>query len=327
MRRRDFVARIGTAAFAWPFAARAQRATIPFIGFLTSGSPNERRNLVDAFREGLKEGGFTDGKNVGIEYRWAEGRYERLPELARDLVDRNVAVIVTSGSPAATLAAKSATSTIPIVFNGGWDPVKAGVVASLSRPGGNVTGVNNLGASLDGKRVELLHDLLPTATRIAYLMNPNGFDQNFLIQQAQVAAVKTGLKLQVLEATREAEFDAAFMAAKQNKANALVVSAESIFIIGRERVVALAEQHALPTCYPLREFVVAGGLISYGPDRHESYQLAGAYAARILRGAKAADLPVAQATKIEITLNRRAAKKLGVTISRDVFARVDEVIE
>jgi putative ABC transport system substrate-binding protein len=306
-------------------AVAAQRIMVPSVGFLTSGSPNERRNLVDAFLAGLKDGGYVDGKDVVIEYRWAEGRYDRLPRLASELVERKVGVMVTSGAMAATLAAKSATSTIPIVFTGGWDPVKLGVVASLSRPGGNVTGVANLGRSLDGKRVELLRDLVPAATRMAYLVNPKAPDAQSLIKQVQMAGAATGTKIQVLEASSDAELDVAFTAVKQSRA--LVVSNESIFITRRDRVVALAAQHALPACYPFREFVLAGGLMSYGPDRRESYRQAGVYAARILKGAKPADLPVVQATKIEITFNPATAKKLGLVISRDFFARVDEVIQ
>ena len=330
MKRRQFIVQIGGAALAWPFAVAAQRPEMPFIGFLSIGSPNERAHLVEGFRKGLKEGGYVDGKDVAIEYRWAEVRPERLPGLAAELVNRKVAVIVASGGVAPTRAAKSATSTIPIVFTGGQDPVRFGLVASLGRPGGNVTGVTNLSGSLNAKRLEMLRDLLPGIVRIAYLVNPMSFNSevtNSWIQEIKAAATATGREIQFLNASNEREIDAAFAAIKQGRARALLVPADSFFLNRREQIVALAARHAIPASYPYREFAEAGGLISYGPDLVDSYREAGVYVARILKGAKPADLPVIQASKLKLVVNLKTAKKLGIPVSRDFLARVDEVIE
>jgi putative ABC transport system substrate-binding protein len=326
MRRREFVARLAGATLAWPLAARAQR-TIPFVGFLNSGSPNERAHLVEAFRQGLKDGGYVDGKDVAIEYRWAEGRLDRLPSLATELVKRKVAVIIATGGNAPALAAQAATSDIPIVFTGGGDPVKLGLVKALSRPGGNVTGVANIASSLTAKRLQILHDLLPNVRTVCFLVNPEAPEAAASMKEAEAAAEASTMKLRFLFARNESEIDAAFATMKQHQVNALVVMATQPFNTRREQVVALAAKHAIPASYAFREFALAGGLLSYGPDLADGYRLAGAYAARILKGAKPADMPVIQATKIELIVNLKTAKKLGLAISRDFLARVDEVIQ
>lgn len=327
MRRREFVARFGGLALACPFVARAQRQTIPFIGFLNSGSPNERAHLVEAFRQGLKEGGYIDGKDVAIDHRWAEGSYERLPGLARDLVDRKVTVIVATGGNLPALVAKSATSTIPIVFTGGGDPVKLGLVASLSRPGGNVTGVANISESLQAKRLQIFRELVPGAARIAYLVNPKAVSARPSVKEVEAAAEATATKIEVLQASSEGEIEAAFTAIKQSRANALLVAADAFFVTRRDQIVALAARHGIPTCYGFREYPVAGGLMSYGPDLAEGYRQAGVYAARILKGAKPADMPVIQLSKFELIINLNTARKLGLAVSRDFLARADEVIQ
>jgi putative ABC transport system substrate-binding protein len=325
MKRRRFVA-LAAAAIACPRAALAQRATLPFIGFLNVGGPNERMHLVEAFRRGLKEGGYVDGKDVAIEYRWAEGRYERLPAFAKELVDRQVKVLVATGGPAPALAAKAATVTIPIVFTGGGDPVELGLVQSHSRPGGNLTGIYNVATSLDAKRFEILRDLLPTGARIAYLINPAG--PNAKHSHKVYAALNAPRKqLDIINASTEMEIDAAFATAKKTGVGGLLVGNDAVFLTRREQIVALADRHGLPAIYPFREFIRAGGLISYGADLRDIYRQAGLYAARVLKGAKPAELPVVQASKFEMLLNLKAARKIGLTISRDFLARVDEVIE
>jgi putative ABC transport system substrate-binding protein len=321
--------RLALTAFivACSLSALAQRGAIPFIGFLNSGSPNERAHLVDAFRRGLKEGGYVDGKDIAIEYRWAEGSYERLPGLARELVERKVAVIVATGGNMPALAAKSATSTIPIVFTGGVDPVKLGLVASLSRPGGNVTGVANISASLQAKRLQLLREIVPGAAKIVYLVNPKGAAANTFVKEIEAAAESMGAKIEVLSASSESEIDAGFAAMKKIRANALLVAADPFFLSRRDQIAALAVRHRIPACYSFREYTAAGGLMSYGADIADGYRQAGVYATRILKGAKPADLPVIQLTKFELIVNLKTAKKLGLHISRDFLARVDEVIQ
>lgn len=325
MRRRDFLACAATAA-AWPASALAQRTPLPFIGFLSSGGPNERMHLVAAFRQGLKEAGYVDGKDIAIEYRWAEGRYDRLPELAKELALRQVAVIVATGGPAPALAAKAATTTIPIVFTGGVDPVQLGLVKSLSRPGGNATGIYNVAAALAPKRFEILRDLLPSAAKIAYLLNPQSPNPQH-VKEVQAIASASRVDLEILKATNEEEIEAAFATAKKAGAGALVVHTDAVFVTRRDKVVALAARHAMPAIYPFREFALAGGLISYGADLRDIYRQAGIYAGRILKGAKPAELPVLQASKFEMLLNLKTARKLGLNVSRDFLARVDEVIE
>ena len=327
LRRREFVAWLGGAAVVCPFAALAQRPAVPFIGFLNSGSPGERAHLVEAFRQGLKEGGYVDGQDAAIEYRWAEGQIDRLPGLAIELVKRKVAIIVATGGIAPGLAAKSATSTIPIVFTGAEDPVKLGLVASLNRPGGNVTGITNIASSLEAKRLQLLRDLVPAAARVVYLVNPKNPAAKELVREIHAAAGASATEIQVLSASVEDEIDAAFVAIKQSRAGALLVAADPLFVTRRNRIIALAAQHAIPASYSFREFADAGGLMSYGPNIADGYRLAGVYAARILKGAKPADLPVLQPTRFELVFNLKAAKKLGLAVPRDFLVRVDEVIE
>src|SRR3954463_12541647 len=326
MRRRQFLAQFGSLTLAWPLAARAQRA-IPFIGFLNSGSPNERAHLIEAFRAGLKEGGYVDGKNIAIEYRWAEGRAELLPKLAAELVNRNVAVIVASGSLAPAMAAKSATKTIPIIFTGAEDPVKLGLVASLSHPRGNVTGVTGASSALHRKRLEILRDLLPRASKFVYLGNPDNPEAKASAYDVLAAAEAMRADVSIVNARSEGEIDSVFAALNQMHADALLVTTDPFFTTRRAQIVALADRYSIPTSYSFREFPVAGGLLSYGPNIGDVYRQAGVYTARVLNGAKPADLPVVQTTKIELVLNLKTAKKLGLSISRDFLARVDEVIQ
>ncbi len=325
MRRRDFIKGIFGAAAAWPLAARAQQP-IPVIGFLNGSSPDSYAPMVAAFRQGLKETGYVEGQNVAIEYRWAEGHFDRLPALAADLVRRQVSVIAATSTPA-NLIAKKATSTIPIVFTTGDDPVQLGLVASLARPGGNVTGVTQLSVEILPKRIELAHELVPTATAVALLVNPTDPTSGFELRDAQTAAHTLGLQLHVLRASTEAELVDAFSAAVQMRAGVLVV-ANSVFYNGHiEQMAALANHQMLPAIYTYRRFVAAGGLISYGPELTDSYRLAGGYAGRILKGDKPADLPVQEATKVELFINLKTAKALGLTVPLPLLGRADEVIE
>jgi len=326
MRRREFLAQVGTVALAWPFAAHAQR-TIPFIGFLNSGSPNERAHLVAAFRQGLKEHGYVDGNNLAIEYRWAEGRPDLLPKLASELVERKVAVIVATGSLAPALAAKSATKTIPIVFSGPEDPVKLGLVSSLSHPGGNITGVTGGGSALHRKRMETLRDLIPGVAKIAYLQNPNNPDAKSAAYDVLAAAAAMRTHVEIVSASAASELDIAFAAISQIGADALLVAIDPFFTTRREQIVALAARYRVPASYSFREFSLAGGLMSYGPDIADLYRQAGVYTARVLNGAKPRDLPVMQSTKIELVVNLKTAKQLGLAFPRDFLARVDEVIQ
>ena len=325
MKRREFIA-LGAGALVSPLAARAQRA-IPFIGFLNSGSPNERAHLVDAFRAGLKEGGYIDGKNLAIEYRWAEGKSDLLPKLASELVERKVAVIVATGSLAPAMAAKSATKTIPIIFTGAEDPVKLGLVASLSHPRGNVTGITGISAALHRKRLEILRDLLPRASKFVYLGNPDNPDAKASAYDVLAGAEAMRADVSIMNARSDAEIESVFAALNQMHADALLVATDPFFTTRREQIVALAERYRIPASYAFREFPMAGGLMSYGPNIGDIYRQAGVYAARVLNGAKPADLPVLQATKIELVVNLKTAKKLGLSIPREFLARVDEVIQ
>jgi putative ABC transport system substrate-binding protein len=327
MRRRKFVALLGGAMAAWPLAARAQQKAMPVIGVLGTGSPSASSGPMDAFRQGLSEAGYVEGQNLAIEYRWAEGNYDRLPALAADLVGRKVDLIMASSPPSA-LAAKSATSTIPIVFRGGGDPVGGGLVASLARPGGNLTGVSFIPNELTAKRLELLSELVPQAGVIALLVNPtNAANTERVIRDVQEAARTKGLQLHVLKASSESEIDTAFASLVQLHAGALVVGADPFLSGRREQLVALASRHAVPAIYAWREFAASGGLISYGASLTAAYRLVGTYAGKVLKGAKPADLPVQQPTTFELVINRKAAKALGLEVPPALVARADEVIE
>src|SRR5262245_19747863 len=324
-RRREFIALLG-GAVGWPLAARAQQPTTPVIGFLSSGgqhSDDVRR--LTPFRQGLNETGYTEGRNVTIEYRGAENRIDRLPELASDLARRQVSVIAAAGSPASALAAKSATKTIPIVFTNAADPVRIGLVASLNRPGGNVTGVTELGAG--AKRLGLLRELVPSATSIAVLVNPTRPGVDAQSAQAQEAARALGLPLHILTASSERDFDAIFLNLVQLRAGALVISADALFNDRSDQIVALARRHSVPTIYEWRQTVEAGGLISYGTSRQDAYRQSAILVGRILKGEKPADLPVLQPTKFELVINMKTAKALGLTVPPGILAIADEVIE
>jgi putative ABC transport system substrate-binding protein len=326
MRRRTFVAILGGAIATWPLAARAQRKAMPVIGVLNTTSPRPSAPLMDAFRQGLSEAGYVEGQNVAIEYRWAEGNYDRLPALAADLAGRKVDLIMASSPPAA-LAAKSATSTIPIVFRSGADPVGDGLVASLARPGGNLTGVSFVADELTAKRLELLSELVPRARVIALLMNPNNATAGRVIRDMQEAAHTNGLQLHVLKAGSESELDGAFASLVQLHVDALVVGADPFLSSRREQIVALAAHHAVPAIYAWREFADSGGLISYGASLTSAFRLVGTYAAKVLKGARPADLPVQQPTTFELVINRKSARVLGLEVPPALVARADEVIE
>jgi putative ABC transport system substrate-binding protein len=325
MTRRQFIALLG-AATAWPLAARAQQPAMPVIGFLGSRASGDDPHLLAAFRRGLKEAGYIEGQNVAIEYRFAENQYDRLPGLAADLVRRQVAVIAANG-PAAQMA-KAATATIPIVFTAGFDPVEVGLVASLNHPGANITGVSILDVELGPKRLELLHELVPTATSFAVLVNPSDPARAETIARDLQAAARTlGLQLHVLHASTDRDFDTVFASLVQLRAGGLVIGGEPFFNSRSEQLGALTMRHAVPTIYQFRAFAAAGGLVSYGGSLTDAYRLAGGYSGRILKGEKPADLPVQQATKFELIINLKTVKALGLTVPLDLVGRADEVIE
>jgi len=328
MKRRAFITLLGGAAAAWPLAARAQQRTMPVIGFLHGASPGPYARFLIGFHQGLKEAGYTEGANVAVEYRWAEERYDRLPALAADLVDRHVTVIAAAGSTPAALAAKAATTTIPIVFLVGGDPVASGLVTSLARPGGNLTGVTNLTAEVGPKRLEMLHAVIPTAITIALLVNPKSPDLSEpQVQELQVAARRLGLQLHVLNASTDREIDAAFATMVQLRAGGLVIGADALFSSRAEQLAALALRHRVPAIFQYPEFTAAGGLMSYGSNLRDLLRLGGHYTGRILKGEKPADLPVQQAIKAELIINLKTAKALGLTVPESLLARADEVIE
>jgi putative ABC transport system substrate-binding protein len=326
MRRRDFIAGLGSAA-AWPLAARAQEPAPPVIGYLSGQSPAEFEGYSAAFRKGLNETGYVEHRNVNIEYRWAHGQYDRLPEFAADLVRHQVSVIIATGNTTTALAAKAATATIPIVFTAAADPVKLGLVASFNRPGGNITGVSFLVNELGSKRLQLLHELVPTATAIGVLVNPTAPNSQTETSDVQAAARELGLHLQVENASSELDIDKAFARFIEQRVNALFVGGDAFFVARRDQLAALAARHAFPACYNVRDHVAAGGLMSYGTSVTDAFRQVGVYTGRILKGEKPADLPVMQPTRLEFVINLKTAGALKLDIPRKLLALADEVIE
>jgi putative ABC transport system substrate-binding protein len=327
MKRREFITLVAGAAASVPFVARAQQAAMPVVGFLHGASPSYLGQFVDALRKGLGESGFVEGQNLAIEYRWAEGHYERLPTLAAELVERQVAVILAMGGTDPARAAKAATSTIPIVFVSAADPVRTGLVASLNRPGGNVTGVSLIASALDEKKLGLLHELVPKSSVIAGLVNPNYPGAKTQADDIQEAARHLGVSAIALTAGTDDEIDEAFAAAATQGAGAMLVSSDPFFNSRSGRFVAAAARRSIPVIYPQREYVGGGGLISYGPDFSDGYRNGGIYVGKILKGAKPAELPVMQPTKFELVINLKTAKTLGLLVPPTLLATADEVIE
>jgi putative tryptophan/tyrosine transport system substrate-binding protein len=326
MKRREFIRLLGGAA-AWPLAARAQQAAMPVIGFLNSASPEPFAQLMAAFRLGLGEIGYVEGKNVAIEFRWAEGRYDRLPALAAELIERGVSVLAATGGDTAARAAKAATATIPIVFATGGDPIEQGFVVSFNRPGGNATGVNLITSELGPKRLEILREVVPNASVIGVLLNPNSATGKLQERDVEVAARALGQQLLILHAGDEREVDAAFTTVVDKGIGAVIVGADPFFNSRRHQLVALASRHGVPAIYEWPEFVKGGGLMSYGTKLTDGYRQVGIYAGRILKGERPADLPVVQSTKVEFVINLKTARALGLTIPITMTARADEVIE
>jgi putative tryptophan/tyrosine transport system substrate-binding protein len=327
MRRREFIALLGGTAVVWPLNARAQQPALPVIGFLGAASPEGYAPFVGGFLRGLKEAGFVDGENIAIAYRWAEGQYDRLPALAADLVARRVSVMVATGGLSSSLAARDATKTIPIVFTLGSDPIKFGLVASLNRPGGNVTGVSLFAYLLDAKRVELMHELVPGAATIALLANSNNPQTDAQFADVEAASRTFRQQAVILKASSDSEIEEAFAALAQRRVSALLVSADPFFLSRRHQIVAAVARHAIPAMYEWRQFAEADGLMSYGVDLVDAYRQAGVYVAKILNGAKPADLPILQPTKFEFVINLRTAKKMGLDLPAKLLALADDVIE
>jgi putative ABC transport system substrate-binding protein len=328
MRRREFITLLGGAAAAWPIAARAQQAGVPVIGFLNPASLDTRRDWIAAFYQGLAAAGYVEGRNVTIEYRWAEGRNDRLPALATDLVQRRVAVMVAADGTAAAVAAKGATATIPIVFMVGADPVELGFVESVGRPGGNMTGVSALAVGTAAKRLQIVHELIPATEEIAFLRNPTNPNFSALeTRELQGAAVVVGVRLLLLNASNPPEIEEAFANIVAQRVGALLLGTDPLFISTRDQLIKLANRYLIPTIYPFREDVVAGGLMSYGSSNRDSFRLVGDYTGRILNGNQPANLPVQQITKIEMAINLKTAQILGLTVPLPLLGRIDEVIE
>ena len=327
MRRRDFITLVAGAAAVWPLAARAQQAAMPVIGLLDSRSPDALTDRLRGFRQGLKDTGYVEGENVAIEYRWADGQFDRLPALAADLVRRNVVVIAAANTPSA-LAAKAVTTTIPIVFNVAEDPVKLGLVASLARPGGNLTGINSFISELTAKRLGLLRELVPGATRIAILVNnPTGPLAEITLRDMETATRAMGMQIKVLNASTSGEINAAFATFVHERPDALFIAPDSLFTVRRVQLAHLTTRHAIPAISFSREFAEVGGLMSYGSNQSDNYRQVGVYAGRILKGVKPADLPVVQASKIELVINTETARMLRLTVPPTLLAAADEVIE
>jgi putative tryptophan/tyrosine transport system substrate-binding protein len=327
IRRREFITLLGTGAAAWPVVARAQQGAMPVVGFLSARSPPEAAGVLAAFRQGLGEAGFFEGKNVTIEYRWAEGQYDRLPELAAQLVRRQVAVIAATGGEPSPLAAKAATSTIPVVFTIGGDPVETGLVASLNRPGGNLTGTTIMAVEMGPKRLELIRELVPQASAVTILTNPSFPTALAEARGVQDAARVLAIQVNVVNASTEGEIDTAFTNVVQQKIGALMVGTDPFLLGQRDQIAGLAARHAIPTMYFLREFVQAGGLLSYGPDIRRGYRQAGVYTGYILNGSKPGDLPVLRPTSFLLSVNLKTARALSLTLPPTLLALADEVIE
>jgi putative ABC transport system substrate-binding protein len=327
MKRRVFITLLGGAAAAWPLTARAQQSALPVVGFLHQGSPEPYAKFTAAFRKGLAEVGYVEGRNVVIEYRWAHGESHRLPELAADLVSRRVTVIVTPGSVGATFTAKAATSTIPIVFMMGADPVETGAVASLNRPGGNITGVGSMNTGLGAKQLGLLHELLPRATRFALLVNPGNVQSQSVIAEVQTAASAVGVQVEIHTVTVNRDINTAFAGLVEKQSDGLLISPDPLFTNRLVQLATLAARHAMPTIYALREFADVGGLMSYGSNFADLFRQTGNYTGRVLKGEKPTELPILQATKFEFVINMQTAAALGFEVPATLLARADEVIE